>query len=142
MIRGGLLTPPFARFLIILITLAALPTCGVELKETFEGTEVFKGIALSGERVAGGELTLTLTVRQGYAVPVRIEPARGPPPPGWPGPRRPGGWRGSRRRPYQATQPPQSRRRRRPCASMRPRAGSATPPRGTTNSGSTAAPRG
>jgi len=86
MIRGGLLTPPFARFLIILITLAALPTCGVELKETFEGTEVFKGIALSGERVAGGELTLTLTVSQGYAVPVRIAclyENRSTRPPGW-----------------------------------------------------------
>src|SRR3989304_3897617 len=86
MIRGGLLTPPFARFLIILITLAALPTCGVELKETFEGTEVFKGIALSGERVAGGELTMTLTVSQGYAVPVRIAclyENRSTRPPGW-----------------------------------------------------------
>jgi len=64
--------PPLPRLILFLVTLAALPACGVEFKESFEGTELIKTIALSGERVAGRQLTVTLTVSQGYPVPVRV----------------------------------------------------------------------
>jgi hypothetical protein len=46
--------------------------CGVEFIYTFEGTELFKGISLAGERRVGEELTLTLEVSQVYPVPVLI----------------------------------------------------------------------
>ncbi len=71
--RGGLLTlTPLPRLLLLLMTLAAVPACGVQLRESSPSTELFKEIALSGERVPGRELTVTVTVSQGYPVPVRV----------------------------------------------------------------------
>jgi hypothetical protein len=55
-----------------LLLLLALPACGVSFRQNFEGTEVFKGISLSGDRVAGNELTVNLVVAQPYPVPVKI----------------------------------------------------------------------
>jgi hypothetical protein len=49
-----------------------LPACGVSFRSDFNGTEVFKDISLSGDRVAGNELTLKVTVAQPYPVPLKI----------------------------------------------------------------------
>jgi hypothetical protein len=57
----------------LLVCLALLTTaCGVSFGESFEGTEMFKGLSLMGERSPGSELTLTVTVVQPYPVPVHI----------------------------------------------------------------------
>jgi hypothetical protein len=44
----------------------------VSFRSNFEGTEVFKSISLSGERVVGTELTLNVEVAQPYPVPLQI----------------------------------------------------------------------
>jgi hypothetical protein len=62
--------------------------CGVAIRDSFEGTEVFKGISLSGAASAGdagcvrgssawrcsgvSQLTVHLTVTNGYPVPVQV----------------------------------------------------------------------
>jgi hypothetical protein len=60
------------RRLVLLLLLLALPACGVSFRNEFKGTEVFKSISISGERVAGGELTLSVEVAQPYPVPVTV----------------------------------------------------------------------
>jgi len=55
-----------------LLLLLALPACGVAFRSDFEGTEVFKSISLSGERVVGSELTLNVEVAQPYPVPILV----------------------------------------------------------------------
>jgi len=72
MIQSGLLIPALPRFLLLLLALVALTACGVEFKEEYPDTEVFKGIELSGERLTNAPLTVTVTVSLGYPVPVRI----------------------------------------------------------------------
>src|SRR5687767_6951144 len=56
----------------LLLLLLALPGCGVSFRSNFTGTEIFKSVSLSGERVVGSELTLNLVVTQPYPVPVQI----------------------------------------------------------------------
>jgi hypothetical protein len=46
--------------------------CGVTFREQFFGTELFQSIDLSGQREINSELTLSLTITQGYPVPVHI----------------------------------------------------------------------
>jgi hypothetical protein len=46
--------------------------CGVSFKDTFDGTEVFKSISLSGDRTPGSELTIHLQVADGYPVPLQV----------------------------------------------------------------------
>ena len=58
--------------LVLLMLLLALPACGVSFGGKFEGTETFKSLSLSGDRVVGKELKLTVEVAQPYPVPVQI----------------------------------------------------------------------
>jgi hypothetical protein len=61
------------RLLCLALTLAALSLgCGVSFSRAQDGTEVFKGLEISGDRVVGAPLTLSLQVAQGYPVPVRV----------------------------------------------------------------------
>ena len=60
------------RRLFLLALLLALPACGVSFRTEFKGTEVFKSISVSGNRVVGSELTLNLEVAQPYPVPVQV----------------------------------------------------------------------
>jgi hypothetical protein len=46
--------------------------CGVSFGSDFDGTETFRSLELSGERVAGSELTVNVVVAQAYSVPVMI----------------------------------------------------------------------
>ena len=50
----------------------ALTACGVSFSETFDGTELFKSLSLTGDRTAGSELTVTVMVTQTYRVPVEV----------------------------------------------------------------------
>ena len=52
--------------------LSTVAGCGVSFSESFEGTETFEDLQLTGERVPGGELTVSVSVRQGYPVPVKV----------------------------------------------------------------------
>ena len=58
--------------LILLALLLALPACGVSFRSEFKGTETFKSISLSGDRVSGAQLTLSVEVAQPYPVPVQV----------------------------------------------------------------------
>jgi hypothetical protein len=58
--------------LVLLALLLALPACGVSFRSEFKGTEVFKSISVSGDRVVGSELTLNVEVAQPYPVPVEV----------------------------------------------------------------------
>ena len=55
-----------------MLLLFALTACGVSFRSDFDGTEVFKSISLSGDRVVGSELTLTVEVAQPYPVPIKV----------------------------------------------------------------------
>jgi hypothetical protein len=57
---------------VFLLLLLALPACGISFRSNFDGTEVFKSISLTGDRVVGSELTLNVEVAQPYPVPVKI----------------------------------------------------------------------
>ena len=54
------------------LTLLGLTACGVAFSSTFEGTEMFKGISLSGDRTPGAKLTVTLTLAPVYPVPIEV----------------------------------------------------------------------
>jgi hypothetical protein len=49
-----------------------LTGCGVSFSEDFDGTELFKSIRLEGELETDAELTVTVSVNQGYPVPVHV----------------------------------------------------------------------
>jgi len=70
--RGELRPASIRHRFVLLALLLALPACGVSFRSEFNGTEVFKSISISGERVAGAELTLNLEVAQPYPVPVQV----------------------------------------------------------------------
>ncbi len=70
--RRSLRLRTLPRLLLAPLALFGLTACGVEFSSTFEGTEIFKGISLTGERTTGSELTVTLTLNPSYPVPVRI----------------------------------------------------------------------
>ena len=72
MIRRELNPASILRRPVLLLLLLALPACGVSFRSNFSGTEVFKGISISGDRVVGSELTLTVTIAQPYPVPLQI----------------------------------------------------------------------
>ena len=55
-----------------LVAVVLLAACGVRFRSEFEGTELLKGISLTGERRAGAELTVNLQVSRVYPVPVRV----------------------------------------------------------------------
>ncbi|MGE0059583.1 MAG: hypothetical protein AB7P33_04110 [Dehalococcoidia bacterium] len=59
---------------LLLASLAALglTACGVAFSSTFDGTEMFKGIEVTGDRVEGAELTVTVTILQVYPIPVEL----------------------------------------------------------------------
>jgi hypothetical protein len=59
--------------LLPLVLLTALGVaCGVTFGAPEEGTEVFKGLEVRGERVGGAPLTVSVEVTQCYPLPVRI----------------------------------------------------------------------
>jgi hypothetical protein len=60
------------RRLVLLTLLLALPACGLRLNATGTGTELFEDVELTGERVTGSELTVTVTLTPSYPVPVRV----------------------------------------------------------------------
>jgi hypothetical protein len=60
------------RLALPLLLLVVSTGCGVTFSESFEGTELFKSIRLTGDLKVGSELTLTLNVNQGYPVPVQV----------------------------------------------------------------------
>jgi hypothetical protein len=62
---------PFSIILSLLLG-GLLAGCGVSFSDDFDGTELFKAIRLDGERAVEAELVVTVTVSQGYVVPVRI----------------------------------------------------------------------
>ncbi len=64
--------PRFVPVLLLATVLLASTACGVAFRDSFDGTELFRGIDLAGERVVGSDLTVTLTVNPAYPVPVRI----------------------------------------------------------------------
>ena len=56
----------------LLIFLSALPACGIEFVASEEGTELIDKVEVAGEFIAGGEVTVMVTVNQAYPVPVHI----------------------------------------------------------------------
>lgn len=60
------------RLLLLLVLLSVLPACGVAFTDDWDGTELFRGMKLDGERNVNSELTLTIWLRPGYPVPVHI----------------------------------------------------------------------
>ena len=44
----------------------------MRFSESFDGTELFKGLSLKGEMVTGQPLELALTVNQAYPIPVHV----------------------------------------------------------------------
>ena len=62
------------RFSLVALPLLILATaaCGVRLTNAGGDYEMFEGIRLAGERRAGVELTLSVTLASAYPVPVRI----------------------------------------------------------------------
>jgi hypothetical protein len=67
------LRPAFRfRLLALPIALLSLTACGIEFSSSFEGTELFKSIQLTGERRVGAELTITVMVNPVYPTPVHI----------------------------------------------------------------------
>jgi hypothetical protein len=54
------------------LLLLAATACGVRFGAPDPETELFADLELTGDRVPNGDLTLTVTVTQGYPVPVRI----------------------------------------------------------------------
>jgi hypothetical protein len=63
---------------VLLLLLLALPACGVAFSANFDGTEVFRKFALDSPDVVNGEfppgspIEVSLTVNQGYPVPVAV----------------------------------------------------------------------
>ena len=49
-----------------------LTACGVAFSSTFEGTEMFKGIEVTGDLTPGSELTVTVWITPVYPVPVEL----------------------------------------------------------------------
>jgi len=61
-----------SRLLLAPLAAIGLTACGVAFSSTFEGTEMFKGIALDGPMTPGSEITLTLTLNPSYPVPLEV----------------------------------------------------------------------
>jgi hypothetical protein len=67
-----------ARFAAIILILLALPACGIVFSAEFDGTEVFRDFELAGEEtddgffLTGSQVEVTLTVNQGYPVPLAV----------------------------------------------------------------------
>ena len=69
--------PPFAgsglrRLAPLLLLLLSLPACGIDFVASEEGTELIDKIEVMGNFVAGGEVTVKMTVNHAYPVPVHI----------------------------------------------------------------------
>lgn len=69
---GSLRPHPIRRVLLAPLAAIGLTACGVAFSSTFNGTEMFKGIAVSGDMVEGAELTVTVTVAPVYPIPVEL----------------------------------------------------------------------
>jgi hypothetical protein len=68
--QPGLRLP--SRHTLIALLLLSLTACGVRLDATGTGTELFHDLDLTGERRAGQELTVTVSLTPAYTVPVRV----------------------------------------------------------------------
>jgi hypothetical protein len=58
--------------MVLPVALLSLTACGVDFASSFDGTELFKSIQLSGERRLGSELTVTVMVNPVYPTSVQI----------------------------------------------------------------------
>jgi ABC-type transporter Mla maintaining outer membrane lipid asymmetry ATPase subunit MlaF len=54
------------------LLLLSLPACGIDFVASEEGTELIDKVEIAGDFVAGGEVTVTMTINQAYPVPVHI----------------------------------------------------------------------
>jgi len=65
--------PPLAlRLAPLLLLLLLLPACGIDFVASEEGTELIDKVEVAGDFVAGGDVTVTMTVNHAYPVPVHI----------------------------------------------------------------------
>lgn len=60
------------RLLFAPLAALGLTACGVAFSSTFDGTEMFKGITVTGDRTEGSELTVTVWIAPVYPVPVEL----------------------------------------------------------------------
>ena len=60
------------RFVLVSLLAALGAACGVTFTSPNDGTELFKGLTVSGEPRAGAALMLSVRVTQTYPVPVRV----------------------------------------------------------------------
>jgi hypothetical protein len=60
------------RLLGVLFVVFLSPLCGVSFRQSFEGTETFKSIAIEGDRVVDSPLKLSIEVTQTYPVPLQV----------------------------------------------------------------------
>jgi hypothetical protein len=60
------------RYAVLLALLLSLPACGVAFRDGFDGTELFKEVELSGDRIVNRPLTVTMELNEAYPVPVRV----------------------------------------------------------------------
>ena len=73
MIGADLLFPRSSlRWLGVLAGLLLLPACGIGLGRDKTTTEMFRGISISGDLFVNRELTLEVSLKHGYPVPVRV----------------------------------------------------------------------
>ena len=61
-----------SRLLLAPLALIGLTACGITFSNSFDGTEMFKAIELTGDQRPGSELTVRLEIEQSYPVPVEI----------------------------------------------------------------------
>jgi hypothetical protein len=72
MIPAALQPHRLPRLLLVPLAAIGLTACGVAFSSSFTGTEMFKGIDVSGDRIEGAELTVNVTITPVYPVPVEV----------------------------------------------------------------------
>ncbi len=72
MIRCGLHPILRPRLLLLILALFGLTACGVRFVDSFNGTELFRKLELTGDFLPGKPLTVTVTVTQAYPLPVEV----------------------------------------------------------------------
>src|SRR5688572_10636705 len=60
------------RLLLLPLAMTGLTACGVAFSGSFDGTEMFKGISMEGDRVPGAELTIIVEIERVYPVTVEV----------------------------------------------------------------------
>jgi hypothetical protein len=62
----------FLRLLLAPLATIGLTACGIAFSSEFTGTEMFKGIEVTGDMTEGSELTVTVTITPVYQIPVEL----------------------------------------------------------------------